>query len=167
MGDPFSVPFILSWDKRITRHYIMHVSFLHLNRLSEDHIPFKTELRVRLVDDDDLARVEFRNTLIQTDKTRLLCKLQLTLPSRKMLRAVSITNYFRLEHFICSRLLSAEKFWVSYLQEFSQCLTNPQVLRSKSFAVCQTLLSKHYLSWTVSWKHIPWFLKPRPKLDFV
>ena len=130
MGDAFSVPFILSWDRRITLHYIMHVSLLHLNRLSEDDIPFKTELRVCLVDDDDLAQVEFRNTLIQTDRRGLLCKLHLTLPSREMLHAVSITNYFILEHFICSNLLSAEKFWVSYLQEFSQCLTNPRVLRS-------------------------------------
>ena len=46
----------------------MHVSLLHLNRLLEDDIPFKTELRVRLVDGEDLAQVEFRNTLIQTDR---------------------------------------------------------------------------------------------------
>ena len=102
-------------DRRITWHYIMHVSLLHLNRLLEDDIPFKTELPVRLVDDEDLAQVEFRNSLIQTDRTGLLCKLHLTLPSRNRPRAVSITNYFILEHFICSNLLSAEKFWVSYL----------------------------------------------------
>ena len=118
----------------------MHVSLLHLNRLLEDDIPFKTELRVRLVDDKDLARVEFRNTLVQTDRTGLLCKLHLTLPSRKMSRAVSITNHFVLEHFICSNLLSVENFRVSYLQEFSQCLTNPRVPRSKPFSICQTLL---------------------------
>ena len=100
----------------------MHVSLLHLNRLSEDDITFETNLRVRLVDDDDLARVEFRNTLIQTDRTGLLCKLHLTLPSRKIPRAVSTTYYFILEHFICSNLLSVEKFWVSYLQQFSQYL---------------------------------------------
>ena len=117
---------------------IMHVSLLHLNRLLEDGTPFKTELRVHLVDDEDVAQVEFRKTLKQTDRTRLLCKLHLPLPSRKMPRAVSITNHFILEHFICSNLLSVEKFWVSYLQEFSQCLTNPRVLRSKSFSVCQT-----------------------------
>ena len=69
----------------------MHVSLLHLNRLLEDDIPFKTELRVRLVDGEDLAQVEFRNTLIQTDRTRLLCKFHLTLPSRNIPRAVSTT----------------------------------------------------------------------------
>ena len=35
----------------LRRHYIMHVSLLHLNRLLKDDIKFKTELRVRLVDD--------------------------------------------------------------------------------------------------------------------
>ena len=86
----------------------MHVSLLHLNRLLEDDIPFKTELRVRL--GEDLAQVEFRNTLKQTDRTRLLCKFHLTLPSRKMLRAVSVTYHSKLEHFICLNLLSVEKF---------------------------------------------------------
>ena len=88
--------FLSSGKWRITRHYIMHVSLLHVNRLLEDDIPFKTELRVLLVDDEDLARVEFRNTLKQTDRTGLLCKLNLTLPSRKMPRAVSITYHFTL-----------------------------------------------------------------------
>ena len=123
----------------------MHVSLLHLNRLLEDDIPFKTELRVRLVDDGDLAQVEFRNTLTHTDRKGLLCKFHLTLPSRKMPLAVSITYHFKLEHFICSNLLSVEKFWVSHLTEFSQCLTNPPEPRSKSFSVCQMLLSKHRL----------------------
>ena len=86
----------------------MHVSVLHLNRLLKDDIKFKTELRVRLVDDEDLAQVEFRNTSIHTDRTRLLCKFHLTLPSREMSRAVSITYYFKLEHFIRSNLLSVE-----------------------------------------------------------
>ena len=84
---------------------IMHVSLLHLNRLLEGDIPFNTELRVRLVDGEDLAQVEFRNTLTHTDRTRLLCKFHLTLPSCKMPRAVSITYYFKLEHFDCSNLL--------------------------------------------------------------
>ena len=86
----------------------MHVSVLHLNRLLKDDIKFKTELRVRLVDDEDLAQVEFRNTSIHTDRTRLLCKFHLTLQSRKMSRAVSITYYFKLEPFIRSNLLSVE-----------------------------------------------------------
>ena len=89
----------------LRRHYIMNVSVLHLNRLLKEDIKFKTELRVRLVDDEDLAQVEFRNTSIHTDRTRLLCKFHLTLPSRKMSRAVSITYYFKLEHFIRSNLL--------------------------------------------------------------
>ena len=83
----------------------MNVSVLHLNRLLKEDIKFKTELRVRLVDDEDLAQAEFRNTSIHTDRTRLLCKFHLTLPSRKMSRAVSITYYFKLEHFIRSNLL--------------------------------------------------------------
>ena len=92
----------------LRRHYIMHVSLLHLNRLLNDDVKFKTELRVLLVDDEDLAQVEFRNTSIHTDRMRLLCKFHLTLPSRKMPRAVSITYHFKLEHFICSDLLSVE-----------------------------------------------------------
>ena len=88
----------------------MHVSLLHLNRLLEDDIPFKTELRVRLVDGEDLAQVEFRNTLIQTDRTRLLCKFHLTLLSRNIPRAVSTTYHSKLEHFVCLNLLSVEKF---------------------------------------------------------
>ena len=108
----------------------MHVSLLHLNRLLEGDIPFNTQLRVRLVDGDDLAQVEFRNTLTHTDRTCLLCKFYLKLPSRKMPRAVSITYHFELEHFNCSNLLPVEKFGVSYLTEFSQCLTNPPVPRS-------------------------------------
>ena len=95
----------------------MHDSLLHLNRLLEGDIPFNTELRVRLVDGEDLAQVEFRNTLKHTDRTRLLCKFHLKLPS-----AVSITYHFKLEHFNCSNLLPVEKFCVSYLTEFSQCL---------------------------------------------
>ena len=79
----------------------MHVSLLLLNRLLEDDIPFKTELRVRLVDDGDLAQVEFRNSLTHRDRTGLLCKFHLTLLSRKMARAVSVTYHFMLEHFIC------------------------------------------------------------------
>ena len=101
----------------------MHVSLLHLNRLLEDDIPFKTEVRVCLVDDEDLAQVEFRNTSTHIDRRGLLCRFYLTLPSRKMPRAVSITYHFKLEHFNCSNLLSVEKFCVSYLTEFSQCLT--------------------------------------------
>ena len=80
----------------LRRHYIMNVSLLHLNRLLKDDIPFKTELRVLLVDGEDLAQVEFRKTLIHTDRTRLLCKFHLTLPSRKMPRAVSITYHLSL-----------------------------------------------------------------------
>ncbi|CAH3015355.1 unnamed protein product, partial [Porites evermanni] len=84
------------------------VNNIHL-RLLEGDIPFNTELRVRLVNGEDLAQVEFRNSLTHTDRTRLLCKFHLTLPSRKMPRAVSITYYFKLEHFDCSNLLLVEK----------------------------------------------------------
>ena len=91
----------------------MHVSLLHLNRLLKDDTPFKTELEVRLVDCEDLAKVEFRNTLKQTDGTHSLCKLHvLTLPSRKMPCEVSLTYHFKLEYFIFSNLLSFDEFWV-------------------------------------------------------
>ena len=91
----------------------MHVSLLHLNRLLKDDTPFKTELEVRLVDCEDLAKVEFRNTLKQTDGTLSLCKLYLlTLPSRKMPCEVSLTYHFKLEYFIYSNLLSFDEFWV-------------------------------------------------------
>ena len=103
----------------------MHVSLLHLNRLLEDDIPFKTELRVRLVDGEDLAQVEFRNTLIQTDRTRLLCKFHLTLPSRNIPRAVSTTYHSKLEHFICLNLLSVETFRVSYLNAVYPMFSKP------------------------------------------
>ena len=101
---------------------VMHVSLLPLNRLLQGDIPFNTELRVRLVDGEDLAQVEFRNTLKDTDRTRLLCKFYLKLPSLKMPSAVSVTYHFKLEHFNCSNLLPVEKVCVSYLTEFSQCL---------------------------------------------
>ena len=102
---PVTGQFCLMVSEGLRRHYIMHVSLLHLNRLLKDDIKFKTEFRVRLVDDEDLAQVEFRNTSIHTDRMRLLCKFHLTLPSRKMPRAVSITYHFKLEYFICSNLL--------------------------------------------------------------
>ena len=100
--------FGLMVSEGLRRHYIMYVSPLHLNRLLKDDFPFKTELRVLLVDDEDLAQVEFRNTSIHTDRTRLLCKFHLALPSCKMSRVVSIIYYFKLEHFIRSNLLSVE-----------------------------------------------------------
>ena len=112
---------------------IMHVSLLHLNRLLEGDIPFNTELLVRFVDGEDLAQVEFRNTLTHTDRTRLLCKFHLKLPSRKMPSAVSIIYHFELEHFNCSNLLPVEKFCVSYLTEFSQCLIKYNKSASTSF----------------------------------
>ena len=112
---------------------IMHVSLLHLNRLLEGDVPFNTELRVRLVDGEDLAQVEFRNTLTHTDRTRLLCKFHLKLPSRKMPSAVSIIYHFEFEHFNCSNLLPVEKFCVSYLTEFSQCLIKYNKSTSTSF----------------------------------
>ena len=112
---------------------IMHVSLLHLNRLLESDIPFNTELRVRFVDGEDLAQVEFRNTFKHIDRTRLLCKFHLKLPSHKMPSAVSITYHFKLEHFNCSNLLPVEKLCVSYLTEFSQCLIKYSKSTSTSF----------------------------------
>jgi len=61
---------------------------LHLNRLLEDE--FKTELRVRVRKDEDLAKVEFHNTSIPTGRTSLLCKFYL--PIQNIPREVSITT---------------------------------------------------------------------------
>ena len=61
-----------------------------LNRLLEDNLEFKTELRVRVVKDEDLAEVEFRNSLPPTGRTSLLCKFHL--PIQNIPRAVSITT---------------------------------------------------------------------------
>ena len=50
----------------------MDIFVLHLNRLlEEDNLEFKTELRVRVVKDEDLAEVEFHNTLTPTGRTSL------------------------------------------------------------------------------------------------
>ena len=68
----------------------MDIFVLHLNRLSEDNLEFKTELRVRVVNDEDLAIVEFRKTSIPTGRTSLLCRL--LLPIQNIPRAVSITT---------------------------------------------------------------------------
>ncbi|XP_073250571.1 uncharacterized protein [Porites lutea] len=59
-------------------------------RLLEDNLEFKTELRVRVVKDEDLAEVEFHNTLTPTGRTSLLCKIHL--PIQNIPRAVSITT---------------------------------------------------------------------------
>ena len=124
---------LVSRLQRLRGTSIMHVSLLHLNRLLEGDIPFNTELRVRFVDGEDLAQVEFRNTLEHTDRTGLLCKFYLKLPSCKMPSAVSITYHFKLEHFNCSNLLPVEKLCVSYLTEFSQCLIKYNKPTSSSF----------------------------------
>ena len=69
----------------------MDIFVLHLNRLlEEDNLEFKTEWRVRVVKDEDLAEVEFHNTLTPTGRTSLLCKFHL--PIQKIPRAVSITT---------------------------------------------------------------------------
>ena len=48
---------------------------LHLNRLLEDE--FQTELRVRVVKNEDPAKIEFHNTLTTTGRKSLLCKIHL------------------------------------------------------------------------------------------
>ena len=70
--------------------YSMGIFVLHLNRLLEDNLEFKTELRVRVVEDKDLAEVEFRNSLTPTGTASLLCKFHL--PIQNIPRAVSITT---------------------------------------------------------------------------
>ena len=68
----------------------MGIFVWRLNRLLEDNLEFKTELRVRVVKDEDLAEVEFHNTSIPTGRTSLLCKFHL--PIQNIPRAVSITT---------------------------------------------------------------------------
>ena len=53
----------------------MDIFGLHLNRLLEDE--FKTELRVRVVKNEDLAEIEFHNTLTRAGRKSLLCKIHL------------------------------------------------------------------------------------------
>ena len=53
----------------------MDISCLHLNRLLEDE--FQTELRVRVVKNEDPAKIEFHNTLTTTGRKSLLCKIHL------------------------------------------------------------------------------------------
>ena len=57
----------------------------HLNRLLEDE--FQTELRVRVVKNEDPAKIEFHNTLTTTGGKSLLCKIHL--PIRNIPVAVS------------------------------------------------------------------------------
>ena len=63
----------------------MDIFGLHLNRLLEDE--FKTELRVRVVKNKDLAEIEFHNTLTTTGRKSLLCKIHL--PMQNIPLAVS------------------------------------------------------------------------------
>ena len=53
----------------------MNIFGLHLNRLLKDE--FKTELRVRVVKNEDPAEIEFHNTLTPTGRKSLLCKIHL------------------------------------------------------------------------------------------
>ena len=53
----------------------MDISGLHLNRLLEDE--FQTELQVRVVKNEDPAKIEFHNTLTTTGRKSLLCKIHL------------------------------------------------------------------------------------------
>ena len=68
----------------------MDICGFHLNRLLENNLEFKTELRVCVVKDEDLARVEFHNTPTPTGRTSLLCTFYL--PIQNIPRAVSITT---------------------------------------------------------------------------
>ena len=68
----------------------MGIFVWRLNRLLEDNLEFKTELRVRVVKEEDLAEVEFRNSLTPTGRISLLCKFYL--PIQNIPRAVSITT---------------------------------------------------------------------------
>ena len=80
----------------------MDIFGLHLNRLSEDE--FQTELRVRVVKNEDPAKIEFHNTLTTTGRKSLLCKIHL--PIQNIPLAVSrfrfrfqIIKLYTLYHF--------------------------------------------------------------------
>ena len=76
----------------------MDIFGLHLNRLLEDE--FKTELRVRVVKNEDLAEIEFHNTLTRAGRKSLLCKIQLPIHhiplavSRFRFRFLSCISFF-------------------------------------------------------------------------
>ena len=53
----------------------MNIFGLHLNRLLEEE--FQTELRVRVVENEDPAKIEFHNTLTTTGGKSLLSKIHL------------------------------------------------------------------------------------------
>ena len=60
----------------------MDIFGLHLNRLLEDE--FKTELRVRVVKNEDLAEIEFHNTLTRAGRKSLLCRIHLPIQNVRL-----------------------------------------------------------------------------------
>ena len=61
--------------------YICKYYFI-FNRLDEEDLPFEAHLKVRLINDQHTAQVEFRNTFQPTGRNLSLCTLCLAIPSQ-------------------------------------------------------------------------------------
>ena len=61
--------------------YICKYYFI-FNRLDEEDLPFEAQLKVRLINDQHTAQVEFRNTFQPTGRNLSLCTLHLPIPSQ-------------------------------------------------------------------------------------
>ena len=68
--------------------YICKYYFI-FNRLYEKDLPFKAHLKVRLINDQHTAQVEFRNTFQPTGRNRSLCTLYLPISSENFDSMVS------------------------------------------------------------------------------
>ena len=68
--------------------YICKCYFI-VRRLYEDDLPFKTHLKVRVINDQHSAQVEFRNTFQSTGRNRSWCTLHLPIPTQRSYNMVS------------------------------------------------------------------------------
>ena len=68
--------------------YICKYYFI-VRRLYEDDLPFKAHLKVRVINDQHSAQVEFRNTFQSTGRNLSLCTLYLPISSQRSHSMVS------------------------------------------------------------------------------
>ena len=59
------------------------------NRLYEEDLPFEAHLKVRVINDQHTAQVEFRNTFQPTGRNLSLCTLHLPIPTQYTYSMVS------------------------------------------------------------------------------
>ena len=65
------------------------VYYYIFNRLYEEDLPFEAHLKVRLIDEQRTAQVEFRNTFQPTGRNLSLCTLHLPIPTQYTYSMVS------------------------------------------------------------------------------